>query len=124
MAAFKPIPDVLWQCLAALEARCSFCLWRERQWLIRGAGAAEVWSGVGGPPSPSRMAWRVRIFQRGSVSTHDIIDVAEPHLADGLAMAVAEAARRGWGEHRARAGSDAVEFGIEVNPRAVQRGGP
>lgn len=94
VAAFKPIPDSLWLRLAALEPRWSFCLWRERQWLIPGAGSSRVWSGVGGPPSPTRMVWRVRIFPAGSAEIQEMIDVAEPHLADGLEAAVAAAERR------------------------------
>jgi len=50
-----------------------------------------VWSGVGEPPSPTRMVWRVRIYPAGSAEIHETIDAAEPHLADGLEAAVAEA---------------------------------
>ena len=96
MVAFKPIPDALWLRLAALEPRCAMSMWRDRQWLAPGTGGRMVWLGIGGPPSPTRVVWRVRIHPRGSVAVHDIIDVAEPHLADGLEAAVGEAERRGW----------------------------
>ena len=95
VATLKPIPEATWLRLAALEPRCHISMWRDQQWLVHGSGGRMVW-GVGAPPAPTRRVWRVRVFLRGSARTHDIIDADEPHLADGLERAIAEAERRGW----------------------------
>ena len=57
-----------------------------------------TWSGIGGPPAQWRRAWRVRIALAGSPLIVDIIDTAEPYLADALLAAITEAERRGFHE--------------------------
>ena len=69
---------------------------RRDQWLIVGAGKQMVWSGIGGPPSPHRRAWHVRINLRGSASLRDMLDAQSERLGEALAEAVELAGRRQW----------------------------
>ena len=92
---FKVPPVELWERLAALDKRCNLSLWRQTQWKSIGANGLEVWSIIGEPPAESRRVWRARLMEPGP-GYGGIVDAAEPHLADALAVLLAEAERRGW----------------------------
>jgi len=94
MVRLKSVPDAYWLRLAALEPAARVTMTRQDQWLTPGANKQMVWSGIESP-GKHRVAWSVRIFKRNS-GVHDIIDRAEPHLADALLAAIEEAERRNW----------------------------
>ena len=96
---YTPISAELWQRLRRLDARCHVSAWRADEWLVQGQGGRTLWSGVGGPPSPHRRVWRVRLYPRDSSAIRDIIDTAEPEFAEAISAAVEEAERRGWTRH-------------------------
>ena len=93
----KPVPDALWQRLAAFDARCDCFMSRDTEYLVSGTAGRAVWSRINtlASPTPTRRAWHVRITLRPG-GYGSLVHVAEPTLADALAAAVGEAERRGW----------------------------